>query len=98
MLGLILAMVGGIGAAGLAETVDGGIRGSRALASVTKMTPLVTIPYISTRKDEIKRKRTIKIVIAAIIILGICAVAAVHFFYKPLDLLWFIVLRKLNLT
>ncbi len=98
MLGLILSMVGGLGVAGLAETVDGGIRGSRALASVTKMTPLVTIPYISTRRDEIKRKRTIKIVIAALIVLGIGAVAAVHFFYKPFDLLWFIVLRKLNLT
>ena len=51
MLGLVLSMVGGLGVAGLAEAVDGGIRGSRALASVTKMTPLVTIPYIVTRRD-----------------------------------------------
>jgi uncharacterized protein involved in exopolysaccharide biosynthesis len=98
MLGLILAMVGGIGVAGVAETVDGGIRGSRALASVTKMTPLVTIPFIVTRKDELRRKRNIKLFIVALFVLGIAAVAAVHFLYKPLDLLWFIVLRKLNLT
>ena len=98
MLGLVLSMVGGLGVAGLAEAVDGGIRGSRALASVTKMTSLVTIPYIVTRRDEVKRKRIIRFSILAVFLLGIGAVVAVHFFYKPLDLLWFIVLRKLNLT
>ena len=98
MLGLVLSMVGGLGVAGLAEAIDGGIRGSRALASVTKMTPLVTIPYIVTRRDEVKRKRIIRFSIAVVVLLGLGAVVAVHFFYKPLDLLWFIVLRKLNLT
>jgi len=97
-LGFILAMVGGIGVAGVAETLDGGIRGSRALASVTKLTPLVTIPYISTAKDHAKRKRNIRILLVAVGLLGIAFFVAVHFFYKPLDLLWFILLRKLNLT
>jgi uncharacterized protein involved in exopolysaccharide biosynthesis len=98
MLGLILSMVGGIGVAGVAETVDGGIRGSRALAAITKMTPLVTIPYIVTHRDEMKKKRNLKLLLVVLVILGIGAMVAVHFFYKPLDLLWFIVLRKLNLT
>jgi len=98
MLGLILSVIAGLSVAGLAEAMDGGIRGSRALESVTKMAPLVTIPYIVTRRDEVKRKRSIRISIAVAVLLGIGAVAAVHFFYKPLDLLWFIVLRKLNLT
>lgn len=97
-LGLILSMMGGIGVAGAAEALDGGIRGSRTLASVTRMTPLVTIPYIATRQDEARRKRYIKFGVVAVILLGIGFVVAVHFFYKPLDLLWFIVLRKLNLA
>jgi hypothetical protein len=98
IIGMVLSLMGGVGVAGFAEAVDGGIRGSRALASVTKMTPLVSIPYIATRRDEIKRKRNIKIIIFILVLLGVCAVAAVHFFYKPLDLLWFTVLRKLDLT
>jgi uncharacterized protein involved in exopolysaccharide biosynthesis len=98
MLGLILSMVSGIGVAGLAEALDGGIRGSRALAAVTKMTPLVTIPYITTRQDEILKKRNIKILIAAVVIMGILFVAMLHFLYKPLDLVWLILLRKLNLA
>ena len=97
-LGFILAMVGGIGVAGVAESLDGGIRGSRALASVTKLTPLVTIPYILTAKDQAKRRRNIRILLVAIGLLVIAFFIAVHFFYKPLDLLWFILLRKLNLT
>jgi succinoglycan biosynthesis transport protein ExoP len=98
MLGLILSFVSGFGVAGLAESLDGGIRGSRALANVTKLTPLVTIPYITTLKDAAVKRRNIRIFIAAVIVLMVISIAMVHFFYKPLDLLWFIVLRKLNLA
>jgi uncharacterized protein involved in exopolysaccharide biosynthesis len=98
MMGLILSFASGIGVAGLAEVFDGGIRGARALASVTKMTPLVAIPYIATRKDEAARRRKVKIFIAVVFALVVIGIAMVHFFYKPLDLLWFIALRKLNLT
>jgi len=98
MLGLILSLVSGIGVAGLAESLDGGIRGARTLAAVTKMTPLVTIPYISTRKDEVQKRRNIKILMLAVVILGIVFIAMLHFLYKPLDLLWLILLQKLNLA
>ena len=91
-------MLSGIGVAGVAESLDSGIRGARRLATVTKMTPLVTIPYIETLKDTAVKKRNIKIFIAAVSILGIIFFLTVHFYYKPLDLLWFIVLRQLNLT
>jgi uncharacterized protein involved in exopolysaccharide biosynthesis len=98
MLGLILSLVSGIGVAGLAESLDSGIRGARTLAAVTKMTPLVTIPYISTRKDELQKQRNIKILILAGIILGIVFFAMLHFLYKPLDLLWLILLQQFNLA
>ena len=88
----------GVVPSGLAEALDGGIRGSRALASVTKLTPLVTIPYITTRRDKAGRKRNIWLLVIAIAVLGIAGMVEIHFFYKPLDLLWFILLRKLNLT
>jgi len=98
MLGIILSIVGGLGVAGLAESMDSGIRGSLALASVTQMRPLIAIPYITTKRDSAVRKRNLKIVISVLIILGIAFFALVHFFYKPLDLLWFIILRKLNIA
>jgi succinoglycan biosynthesis transport protein ExoP len=98
MLGLILSVVSGLGVAGLAESLDSGIRGSLALASVTKMRPLVTIPYLTTQRDVALKRRNIKLLLLVLFLLGIAFIVAVHFFYKPLDLLWFIILRKLNLA
>ena len=98
LAGLFFSFVGGVGFAGVAEALDGGIRGPRALATLTKATPLVSIPYISTREDQAKKKRNVRIIFLVLIVLGVSIVTAVHFFYKPLDLLWYIVLRKLNLT
>ena len=98
LMGFILAVMSGIGVAGVAETIDGGIRGERALTRITKMRPLVTIPYIRTQQDETIRKRNLKLSVLALLMLGIVFVTSVHHFYKPLDLLWFILLRKLNLS
>jgi hypothetical protein len=62
------------------------------------MTPLVTIPYITTHKDAVRKKRNIRIFMFAVVFIIVVSIAMVHFFYKPLDLLWFIILRKLNLA
>ena len=98
LMGLILSFISGIGVAGIAESLDGGIRGARKLAAITKMTPLVTIPYITTRKDEATRKRHVIILIASGAVACIIVLAMVHIFYEPLDLLWLILLRKFNLA
>ncbi len=98
LLGIILSFVSGIGVAGIAESLDGGIRGMRNLAAVANMTPLVAIPYISTLRDEAIRRRNLRISIAAVMVLGIGLLAIVHFLYKPLDLVWLSVLRKLSLA
>ena len=98
LMGFILAVMSGIGVAGVAESIDSGIRGERALTAITKTRPLVTIPYIRTQQDETIRKRNLKLSIFILLMLGIAFVTSVHYFYKPLDLLWFILLRKLNLS
>jgi succinoglycan biosynthesis transport protein ExoP len=97
-MGLILSIISGLGVAGLAESLDSGVRGSLALAAVTKMRPLVAIPYITTQRDVAIKRRNIKLFLIVLFLLGIAFIVAVHFFYKPLDLLWFIILRKLNLA
>jgi len=93
LMGFILAVMSGIGVAGVAESIDSGIRGERALMAITKIRPLVTIPYITTHQDEAIRKRNLKLIIVSLFMLGIAFVTSVHYFYKPLDLLWFILLR-----
>jgi uncharacterized protein involved in exopolysaccharide biosynthesis len=97
LIGLVFSVICGVGVAGVAEAFDGGIRGARALAKVTKMTPLVTIPFISTRQDEQTRKLNIWISVISVLIVMVLIIVAVHLFYMPFDTLWLILLQKLSL-
>lgn len=97
LVGLAFSLMCGVGVAGVAEVFDSGIRGARALAAVTKMTPLVTIPYISTSQDERTRNLNIWISLVSVLVVIIAIILAVHVFYKPLDVLWLILLQKLSL-
>lgn len=71
----------------LMETLDSRIRGVDTFASIMKIQPMATIPYI-TNKAELRRKKYIVIYT----LLGMLAVALilmfiVHFFVMPLDVL-----------
>ncbi len=96
VLGFGLSLLCGIGAASLAESLDSGIRGARALAAVTKMTPLVTIPYITTARDGKIRIRNIIISMAAVLIVAGVVLVILHNNYKPMDLIWLDFMQKLN--
>jgi succinoglycan biosynthesis transport protein ExoP len=71
----------------LMETFDTRIRGVEALATIMKIQPMATIPYI-TNKAEIRRKKYIVVhTLLAMFALAILALAIVHFFAMPLDVL-----------
>ena len=97
VFGLGLSLLCGLGVAAIAESLDSSIRGSRAFATVTKMTPLVTVPYIATSRDEFVRKRNIIIFLGASLVGIVILLLALHHYYKPLDVLWLELAQKLNL-
>ena len=51
LLGLVLAVGGGIGYASLAEYMDRTVRGARNIQAVIGAPPLAVIPYIEAQKD-----------------------------------------------
>jgi uncharacterized protein involved in exopolysaccharide biosynthesis len=70
------------------ETLDRTIRGSRDLLGIADEHLLLTIPYIAT-KAELRRKKSKKVVLLLLFISAIIiGLAAVHFFLRPLDELW----------
>lgn len=84
------------GAAGIvgAEIFDKTIRGSQDLFGVADSHLVVTIPYISTRA-ELVRKRTRAIYVIGILLAAVLvSLIAVHFLIRPLDELWTILLRR----
>ena len=97
LLGLVLSLGGSVGSAAVLESLDDSVRGSKALSGLLKVPVLAVIPYMENNEER-RRKRKIALVILAssIATLGL-VVLLVHFFFVPLDVLWFRALRWLQM-
>ena len=85
LLGLGLSLAAGVAGVFGVEFIDGSIRGANVLTSVMTVEPLAVIPYIVTSKESRSRNRNRLLFGVAFILLFVGALAAIHFFYKPLD-------------
>jgi succinoglycan biosynthesis transport protein ExoP len=97
LLGGVLSILLAVGLAALLEALDGTVRGRRDLVSlVAGVPPLAIIPDIELEKplQQVWVRRAIVAGICMAVVIG--GAAAVNFFYEPLDVLWFVVLRHLG--
>lgn len=97
LIGLILAGIAAGGAAGAAELLDTSVRGARELADIVGSTPLAVVPYLfidEEQKNTRHRHRGLLLALAGAFLL---ILLIVHLAVKPLDVLWYVVLRKLGL-
>ena len=66
------------------------------IVEITGESPLVLVTYMETAEEaEVHNKKRIYIVLG-LVLLGFLAMALFHFFVKPLDVTWYILLRKLG--
>ena len=99
IVGLVLSLGLAAGCAALTESLDGTVRGRRDLMSLVAGTaPLAIIPYIVTETPTASLKWRRRALIFALS-LGALATALLltHFFYRPLDVLWFVLQRRMGL-
>jgi len=96
-LGFILALVSGLGFAIVADTISGTVRGARSVQRKLGVLPLSVIPYQLNLQDKIKTKRIKKRFVLLFVATIILAVLILHFFVSPLDVLWFRILRKIDI-
>lgn len=89
-----LAFSGGVIVA--LEAIDKRIRGTEAFTHVLGYRPLVVIPYLPIHEEGVRRKRMFKRAIIAAVVALITAVAALHFLYMPLDILFMNILARLG--
>ena len=97
-LSFVLALGCGVGYAAVAESTDDAVHGSKSIAMAVGSAPLAVIPYMANDAEVRRHKRRVATratAAAAAIILGI---AAVHFFWQPLDVLWYKALRKADVV
>jgi succinoglycan biosynthesis transport protein ExoP len=94
ILGLLLSVGLGVGAAAAHESFDASVRGPNDIRQLLQVPALASIPVIVTAEDRVRRKRLTRYSwgagVVAVILLGV----TVHLFVRPLDVVWLSVLRR----
>jgi len=97
LLGAILSIGIALAYASIKENMFPVINNSRDLAAITGEAPLVIIPYIETDEDREEQQRklinTMYWAAGGVVLL----MTYIHFFKKPLNVVWFILLQKLGI-
>jgi uncharacterized protein involved in exopolysaccharide biosynthesis len=96
-LGFVFSLGSGIGFAFVADAISGAVRGVRSIQMSLGVAPLAVIPYEMNFSDIQKRKRLQKRTILVGLISIVAGVLLIHFLISPLDVLWFRILRKIEI-
>lgn len=97
VLGIVAALGGGVGYGGALEALDRSIKGPRQLTRTFPAPLLSVIPHIETAAERQRRRRNRWLLVAAILIALVAILLSIHFFYRPLNVLWYTLLRRFNI-
>jgi uncharacterized protein involved in exopolysaccharide biosynthesis len=81
----------------LLESTDSTIRGRRDLLELTGIPPLALVPHIGTDGEIRTGRRRMWLAAGTAAAAACVAVVLTHFFYRPLDVLWFVLARRFGL-
>ncbi len=95
-LGFIFSLAGGVGTVAVAEAMSDAIKDTGGLMQVTGEPPLITIPYIEVDAERDKRDLIRKKMMVAGIVAVVLVITLFHFLIMPLDVLWYVVMRRLG--
>jgi hypothetical protein len=94
VMGVFLSLACGAGAVTAREAIDASVRGPGDIRQLLRVPALASIPVIVTREDRARRRRVKYYSWASGFVVLISAVASVHFFVRPLDVVWLTLLRR----
>lgn len=96
-MAIVLAAGISVGSAILAETLDGAIYGKRIVANIMGAPPLVAVGYMETSKEYRAHMKLRIYMLVAAVVAAVLFVIFFHNFVKPLDVTWFLLMRRLGL-
>jgi succinoglycan biosynthesis transport protein ExoP len=94
--GLILSIALGLGAVVARDSFDTSVRGPNDIVSILQIPALASIPVITTAADRARRRMIAWFSWSGSLAAVGLAAATLHFFVKPLDVVWLILLRRLG--
>jgi uncharacterized protein involved in exopolysaccharide biosynthesis len=97
ILGLILSAALAAALAALREATDTSVRGRRDVEAIGNKAPLALIPVIVTAAEIARGRRLWRFAAGGAMASAIVGLAGIHVFLRPLDTLWFIVMRRLGI-
>jgi protein tyrosine kinase modulator len=97
VLGFIMSLALAAGATAVVETLDSSIRGRRDVLDILKAPPLALIPRIVTVEEIARATRRMRLTAASTVVACITAMTFVHFLYRPLDIVWFTLMRRMGM-
>lgn len=96
LLGGLLSIAGGFGSGALAESLDGRVYGRSGVSRLLGVPPLAVIPKLENAQTRRRRVRNKLMVVAALLLLLAVIAIAVHVLFRPLDVLFYQILRVLG--
>jgi uncharacterized protein involved in exopolysaccharide biosynthesis len=95
--GLVLSLGAGVFSAFVKESTDPSVRGVSDLRRLLSVPPLAAIPTIVTRREVGRRRLRVILTWVGIVLALAGIVAVVHFFVKPLDVLFITLQRRFGM-
>ena len=94
VMGLLLSLGLGVGAAAAHESIDASVRGPTDIRQLLQVPALASIPVIVTTVDRARRRKMIRYSWGGTVVAVILIVVTFHLFVRPLDVVWLSVLRR----
>lgn len=98
IMSFVLSTGMGAGIAILRENLDPKVYGEKSIIATTNIAPIGVIPYMEDESEKKSRKKAYIILSIGLLVISILTVFLFHSFVKPLDVTWFILLRKLGIN
>ena len=95
--GLILSFAASIGMALGLDQIDHTIWRHAQIKNIVGTTPLVAIPYIKNPSEKGRKWKLILLSVVLFFAMSALALFMIDQFYKPLDVLWYVIMRKAEL-
>lgn len=96
VLGVVFSLGGGVGTGVMLENMDARIRGAQGVMRLG-IPLLASVPYIDTLRERRGRRRRWVLAVSAGLAVMAGVLALIHFFYMPLDVLWYSLLRRMGM-
>jgi polysaccharide biosynthesis transport protein len=95
-IGVVLALGVTLALIAVLEMLDTSVRGRRDLIALLATPPLAVLPWIETAEDRRLHKRRQRFALVGAAASVLLSVGLIHLFFRPLDLLWLSVMRRLG--